>query len=129
MIPKNNNIDIEIIKYPNHTYKLNSDSSIIGFVDGIDAIKQTIFKILNTERYSYMIYSWNYGFEVEDLIGEPYNYVRLELQDRIISALTQDDRIEKVKNFRFEKFGDKVLVNFEIQSIYGEFESNYLLNT
>lgn len=128
MIPqKNKNIDFEIVRYPSKTYKLNDNNKIYNYVDGLEAIKQAVYKILSTERYEYMVYSWNYGFEVEDLIGEPYNYVVLELKDRITEALLQDDRIEELKNFRFSKNFDSVICSFEVKSIYGEFNSGFNL--
>lgn len=122
MIPqKNKNMDFEIVRYPSKTYKLNDNNKIYNYVDGLEAIKQTVHKILSTERYAYMIYSWDYGFEVEDLIGEPYNYVILELKDRITEALLQDDRIEELKNFKFNKNFDSVICSFEVKSIFGDF--------
>ena len=80
-------------------------SRIDGYVDDIDAIKQTIHLILSTERYEHIIYSWDYGVELVDLYGQPLSYVISELERRIIEALTQDDRIEDVINFEFEKNG------------------------
>ena len=56
---------------------------INGFTDGLDAMKQTIYMILNTERYQYIIYSWNYGIELIDLFGEPITYVCPELEEEL----------------------------------------------
>ena len=41
-------------------------------VEGNDAIKVWIYKALLTPRYSYSIYSWDYGSELLDLIGKAY---------------------------------------------------------
>lgn len=128
MIPKKDNNSYTIITYPSNTYKLNENNRIYNYIDGLDAIRQAVYKILNTSRYAYLIYSWNYGFEVIDLIGEPYNYVILELKNRITEALMQDDRIIKVKNFSFKKDFDKVICTFEVESIYGNFDSEYNFN-
>ena len=71
MIPTNNvpTQDIVIEKDPNLTYKLNlEDERVRKFTDDIESIKQTILKILNTERYLYLAYNWQYGIEVNDLI-------------------------------------------------------------
>ncbi|MEN7878670.1 DUF2634 domain-containing protein, partial [Clostridioides difficile] len=67
-------------------------SKIDGICDDVEALKQTIFLILNTERYQHLIYSWNYGVELNDLIGEPISFVIPELERRIKEALIQDDR-------------------------------------
>ena len=41
---------------------------------------KVVFNILNTERYQYIIYSWNYGIELIDLYGQPVSYVIPELK-------------------------------------------------
>ena len=56
-------------------------------------MKQAIYKILNTERYQYVMYSWNYGIETLDLYGEPVSWGCPELESRIREALMTDDRI------------------------------------
>ena len=46
-------------RMPGHTYMMHVDSqTIVGFTDGIDALQQSIFHILNVERYRYNIYSY-----------------------------------------------------------------------
>ena len=52
---------------------------IQGTVDDLDAVIQTIYKILNTERYEYEIYSWDFGIELVDLYGKDITYVVPEL--------------------------------------------------
>ena len=86
--------DFDIITQPTKTYKLDIEKNIIvGYCDGIEALKQAIYKILNTERYDYLIYSWNYGVEIKNLIGEETTLVITELERIIKEALMQDDRI------------------------------------
>lgn len=106
--------------HPDLTYKL-TDKRVAGCVDGHEAYKQAVAKILATERYEYLIYSWNYGIELKDLFGQPIPYVVPELQRRITEAIMQDDRTESVGNFKFDtsKFG-VVTVTFKVTSIYGE---------
>ena len=41
-------------------------------IEGNEAIKVWAYKSLLTPRYSYSIYSWNYGSELLDLIGKAY---------------------------------------------------------
>lgn len=68
--------DFEIETQPTNTYKMELESNLIrGYTDGQEAMKQAIFKILSTERYQYVMYSWNYGIELIDLYGEPVSYV------------------------------------------------------
>ncbi len=104
MIPVSFISDVEFEEYiePDKTYKLDHiDGTVNGYIDEKESIKQAIYKIINTERYVYPIYSWDYGIELSDLYGEDVNYVCAELEDRIIEALTQDERITEVKEFEF----------------------------
>lgn len=90
-------------KQPGKNYRMLLESNrVVGTCDGKEAMKQVIYKILMTERYRYVIYSWNYGVELEDLFGMPAGYVCPELERRIAEALTQDDRIVEVKDFSFD---------------------------
>lgn len=105
MIPKNDNLtsDIRIIEIPSKTYKMDLNGDVIhGYTDGLEAMRQAIYKIIRTERYKYIIYSFNYGIELIDLIGEPISFAIPEIERRITEALLSDDRILAVNNFEFE---------------------------
>lgn len=133
MIPTTNtvlNIELEIQEQPSKNYKMYFDEEVInGFRDEIEAMKQVIFKILNTERYQYIIYSWNYGIELEDLFGEPVSYVCPELERRITEALVQDDRIESVDSFSFDLSQKrKVHVTFIVHTVFGDVEAERTVN-
>lgn len=116
---------------PNKTYKMRiADEQVLGAIeDKLTAVQQAAYKILNTERYKHVIYSWNYGVELQDLFGKPIPYVLSEIPRRITEALVQDDRINDVTDFDISyvranaqgRRGD-VLAKFKIQSIYGEIE-------
>ena len=128
MIPSTNDIlstEIEVETETSRNYRMNVDTnSINSFCDELEAMKQVIYKILNTERYEYVIYSWDYGIELQDLYDEPVTYVCPELQRRIEEALTQDDRIDSVDSFEFD-ISEKGIVKttFTVHTIYGELES------
>ena len=92
---------------------------IIGQCDDVEAIKQAIYNILNTERYQYIIFSWDYGVELKDLFGKPIDYVMPEVERRITEALVQDDRIDSCTSFEFEKKGRKLLVTFVAHTKFG----------
>ena len=119
MLPINNfiNNEVEIIKEPNFTYKLNIEKeNIRKNIDNIEAINQAIYKILMTERYVYTAYNWNYGIELNDLIGKDKSFVKAELPRRIKEALIADDRIKDVENFSFEDINKTDLcVKFSVQ--------------
>ena len=122
--------DFEITEQPTHTYKMNLESNLIrGYTDGQEAMKQAIYKILNTERYQYVMYSWNYGIELLDLYGEPVSYGCPELERRITEALTWDDRIQSVDNFEFNisKKGE-ILVTFTAHTVFGDVVAEKVVN-
>lgn len=122
--------DFELEEQPSYTYKMNLANEFIrGYVEGLEAIKQSIYKILNTERYKYIMYSWNYGIELLDLYGEPVSYVCSELKRRIAEALLWDDRIQSVDNFEFNisKKGE-ILVTFTAHTIFGDVEAKKEVN-
>lgn len=108
-------------QYPNLTYKIEyeSDSQIHGYCDDLRAVEQAVYKIINTERYQYLIYSWNYGIELADLFGRPIPFVYAELQRRITEALLADDRIIEVTNFSFSNNGGDVKTTFDVVTKYG----------
>lgn len=111
-----------------HRMDLNQNR-ITQTVDGLEAIKQTIYKILNTERYKYLIYSWNYGIELMDLYGQPPLFVCSELERRVKEALLQDDRITSVDGFEFdtEKKG-VVSAEFTVHTLYGDLIEEMAVN-
>lgn len=133
MLPNTNDLlttTLEIETEPSKNYKMKFEQNIInGYVDELEAMKQVVYKILNTERYQYLIYSWNYGVELKDLIGEPTSYVCAELERRIMEALTQDDRIQSVDSFEYD-YSKKgiVYVTFSVHTIYGDFVTEKVVN-
>lgn len=103
------------------TYKVDFEKcTIVGFCDEIQALKQAIYLILNTERYEYLIYSWNYGVEFESVIGKNKEIEESEYRRVIKEALLQDDRVLDVDNFIFNYEKDGVTIGFTVFSIYGE---------
>ena len=95
---------------------------ISGFIDEKEAVKQAIMLILNTERYKFLIYSWNYGAELEALVGTHPDIVEDEAERLISEALLQDDRITAVYDFEFSRNRDTLLVSFKVDSIYGDID-------
>lgn len=121
MIPVVNNLkEVEVIEQPSLCHRMViDDGRISGECDGVEAVKQAIYNILNTERYQYIIYSWNYGVELKDLFGMPVDYVAAEAERRITEALMQDDRITAVDNFEFEEEKKTLSVTFTVHTKYG----------
>lgn len=119
-----NLMEFAIEEQPSRTYKLDIDRGRIrGMTDEADAMLQAVYLILSVERYQYPIYSFNYGVELVDLIGQPKDYVMSEVKRRITEALTQDDRINSVDGWEFESTKKALVVTFTVHSIYGDIET------
>lgn len=115
---------------PSQTYKMDvGDEAVRGYTDSLEAMKQAVFKILQTERYQSPIYSGGYGVELADLFGQPVSYVQPELERRITEALMQDERILSADGFTFsQKKKGELLVSFEVKTVFGEFTSERSVN-
>ena len=106
---------------PSKTFKLNHNNlTVTGTIDQIQAVEQAVFLILNVERYQWLIFSWNYGVELHNLIGKDPEYCLPEIERRVREALLQDDRITTVQDFQFEINKKQVLTTFTVVSIFGE---------
>lgn len=100
-------IDMEKLEkrtMPSLTWRINEEKAEVrGETDELDAMRQAVSKILQTERYRYAVYDWNYGVELEDLYGKNVSYVIPELKRRIEDALLADDRVTAVTDFSFRE--------------------------
>lgn len=124
MIPVNNipdDLTFSPTEEQSRTYQLTEDK-IQGYVIDAEALKQAIYKILNTEKYEYPIYSFNYGIELNNLIGKDPTYAKIELKRRIQDCLLEDERVSSVDDFEFTGSGDELLCTFTVTSIYGEMQ-------
>ena len=133
MIPSGNSIlttELNVVTMPSKQHRMDLDKTrILGTCDSLEAIRQTIFKILNTERYSYLIYSWNYGIELMDLYGKSPMYVYPEIERRVKEALLQDDRITAVDTFEFNTSSKGVVsVTFTVHTIFGDLDEGMVVN-
>ncbi len=124
------NQEFEIEEQPSMTYRMDlSGDSVRGLVDNQEALKQAIFRILNTERYQYIIYPWWYGIETIDLYGEPVNWVCAELERRITEALRMDSRIISVTDFEHDTSVKGVVrTTFNVHTIYGNIPTEREVN-
>lgn len=128
MIPEQN-ADLTILEeqiQPSRTYHLDLvRKRVTSMIDGQDAIIQAVRKILYTERYAYVIYSSQYGVELDRLIGQEYDFIVSDVKRTLTEALLVDNRIISLENFEMEKTGLNTMeVNFSVNSIEGEINFN-----
>ena len=126
MTPKtstNTQISNEIIteEMTSKTYKIDfSKNRINEKIDGLEALKQAIYCILNTIRYENIIFSHNYGSEVNSAIGLDYDLAKAEVKRYISEAILADDRFIEIQNYTTEKLtSDSMLISFDVLTEYG----------
>ena len=93
-------------------------------IEGNEAIKVWAYKALLTPRYSYSIYSWDYGSELMDLIGKAYtpSLTKEEAKRYIKEALLINPYILEVTVID-TSFNNGILsADIKIVTIYGESE-------
>lgn len=126
MIPQGGrmqNATVQEIQQPSLTWKLDFDKGrIAGRIDGLEAVRQSAFKILQTDRFWHEIYSFDYGHELLVLIGGNSLYVQSEVSRMISEALLQDDRISGVEGITVKLVGDSLTIRFTVISDFGNFE-------
>ncbi len=131
MIPNNNfdevinNLPQASTSYGTRSYYIDFNTKTIsGYVENLKALNQSIFCILNTERYDNLIYSYDYGTEFQDLIGEDALYVKADIHRRIEEALLQDDRVISLENPYIKIEGENLYYTCKVNTIYGELDIN-----
>ncbi len=104
------------------TYQLDLENKRLGrrIAENVEAMNQAIFLILAIERFDYKIYSYDYGVELEELIGKRRSYVEADIRRRLDEALMQDDRILGTKDFSFSMDGENIEVTFTAVTIFGD---------
>lgn len=105
---------------PSLTYRLNG-GRLEGKIDGLNAVRQSVFLMLSTERFQYLIYSWDYGVELENMIGKSRDYLKVDIERRIREALMQDDRITGISDFTIDFKEDQAFITFKAYSQFGDF--------
>lgn len=111
---------------PSLTYRIDTiNNRISGKIDNSESIMQAIEKILDTDKYAYEIYDWNYGQQLLKLIGQDFSFVIAEIPRIISEALLQDDRIKEVVDYKFTRTDyNSLTVEFTVKTIFGDLDYN-----
>ena len=113
-----------------NTYKMNKEALVIkSLINNKEAVAQAVYKILMTEKDTYIIYDSNYGIKFKDLYGKDTTYVVSILKLRIEDALKNDDRIRGIKNFSAVANKHSISVEFTVESVFGDIEIEYDTDT
>lgn len=95
-------------------------------LEGKEALRMWIYKALLTQRYRYTIYSWDYGQDLEEIIGQHYEkgFIQSEVERRIKDCLTIHPHIKDCTHFNIQLHEDQLQVQFTTLTTYGEVTIN-----
>ena len=103
--------DVIEVTAPSLTYRV-INGRIVGMIDGQDAARQAIDKILRTERFVWPIYDDQYGNDLAELLGKEMPYAKAEVRRMLMEALKADDRVNDVRVDKIEQTGSDELSVF-----------------
>lgn len=95
-------------------------------VEGAEAIKTWVWKAIVTERARYEIYSWDFGSEVESLIGQPYTdeLKRAEAVRYVREALEINPYITEVTAASVDFDNGVLTIDVTVDTVYGEVQAH-----
>lgn len=93
-------------------------------VEGLEAVKVWAWNALKTERFRHSIYSWNYGCELEGLIGQAYTEAlkRSEAARYVKECLLTNPYITGITNIAADFTGEQLTITCDVQTEYGNFK-------
>ncbi|EJF33712.1 hypothetical protein JC2156_04220 [Weissella koreensis KCTC 3621] len=114
--------ELDTTPLPSRTYRV-SNGRIVMIADGAEAMNQAIDKVLRTPRFEVPWLSQQYGTDVFQLIGQPIDYAKSEVERMITESLSVDDRIIDISVNSIEQTSNTdLLVKLTITTIFGEFK-------
>lgn len=113
---KNNDI------YREYEFDFNTGQLTGKILEGKAALKMWIYKALLTNRYIYPIYSWDYGQDLEELIGQGYetDFIKSEVERRVQECLMINEHIKGCSNFDISLINDQLQISFTVNTSFGE---------
>lgn len=119
--------DLPLLREYAYDFKTNDfiidpSTNDIKVVTGMKALEVWIYKAILTDRFEYPIYSWDYGTELTDLIGQKFSkgLTESEAFRFIKEALMINPYINDVNNLGIVFDGDTVTIKISVTSVYGE---------
>lgn len=95
-------------------------------VEEDEAVKIWLWKLFNVPRFQSLIYDWDYGHELEELIGQGFSesYLESEAERYVKEAIEYNlnDYVTGLDNFSIEHSRSKLKIKFIAITPYGEVE-------
>ena len=109
---------------PSLTYKLDLNKGrIVVKIDGIEAVRQAIRKAIITPRFKCLIYSNQYGSEIEQAYIADFatlDFIEATVEEYVKDALLPDTRILSCYDFSVSQEDEGVFIRFTCETIFGE---------
>ena len=102
-------------------------------LNGFEALKMWITKVLKTEKYRFKIYNSDnvekYGASLQEIVtsGYPIEFIKSEIQREITDTLVKNIDIKSVGNFNFTRNKRTLNVKFDVSTVYGQVESEVII--
>ena len=89
-----------------------------------EPVRVWVWKALKTARCRYDIYTWDFGCEAENLVGQPFTaqVKESEAARYVREALEPNPYITGVRQVAVSFQGDRLDVTCQVETIYGEVE-------
>ena len=93
-------------------------------VEGVDALCVWAYLALKANRYRWVIYSWTYGEEITNLIGNSHSeeYLYSEVKRYIEDCLLENENITGIDNLEVSHIKDKLTIKFTLITVVGSKE-------
>lgn len=93
-------------------------------VEGVDALCVWAYLALKAKRYRWVIYSWGYGDEVYELIGNSYSedYLRSECRRYMEECLFENEHITGIEDLEVSQIKDVLYIKFRMITDVGSKE-------
>ena len=90
-------------------------------VYGNEGIKVWIYKAIKTNRYEFEIYTWDYGSEIESLLGKGFQigFIKSETKRYIEEALSVNPYITKINKIDVDFKTDILTAYVDLETVYG----------
>jgi len=93
-------------------------------ISGLPALIQWIRLAIETKKYVFNQFSWDYGCEISDLIGKESSleYIRSEVSRMLTDTLSGNTDIESIADLDVNVDNDKLNIKFTVNTVYGSKE-------
>ena len=103
------------------------DNNEFKIVEMNDAISVWIYHAIKTYRYAFSIYSWDFGCEIDTLLGQNYTpaHTKAEVTRYITDALMINPYILSIEKIIVNFDGDTLQVDVRVITVYEALEVNF----